>query len=177
MRVKNKNNNSNAGEPALPSPIALPRGRWWSRGNPVPSVPRWPSLVPLVHCVFGGPQKLWPQQPRPPLGGAGRGGPPSLPRRNAGFPPVCLFYSKKKSTQAVSTSPHLLNLVRVRLKAHQHYPMLPIPQFPVIYGRAPRPALADTAATSVPLTPRGNGAQTQRVRGLCHTQDGAESPS
>lgn len=97
MRVKNKNNNSNAGEPALPSPIALPRGRWWSRGNPVPSVPRWPSLVPLVHCVFGGPQKLWPQQPRPPLGGAGRGGPPSLPRRNAGFPPVCLFYSKKKT--------------------------------------------------------------------------------
>lgn len=40
IRVKNKNNNSNAGEPALPSPTPLPRSRRWSRGSPVPSVPR-----------------------------------------------------------------------------------------------------------------------------------------
>lgn len=134
-------------------------------------------LAPLIHCVFGAPRKLWPQQPRPPLGGVGRGGPPSQPLRNAGFPPFCLFYSKKKSTQAACTSPPPQPCVSSGLKAHQELPYAPILQFPVIYGRAPRTAPAGTGAASIPSHAASSGAPTQRVRGLCHAQDGAESPS
>lgn len=123
-------------------------------------------LAPLVPCVFGAPRKLWPQQPRLLLGGAGRGGPPRQPRRNAGFPPVCLFYSKKKvPTLLVLPSPHP-NLLRVQgLKRTGSFPMLPIRRSPFYTAvplaprpRAPRPHLS-------PLTPRGNGPPTQRVRG------------
>lgn len=55
--------------------------------------------------------------------------------------------------------------------------MLPILQLPVIYDCAPRTGPRAPGPHLSPLAPRGNGAPTQRVRGLCRTQDGAESPS
>lgn len=158
----------------LPSPSRAPTGPVVVPGQPRPF---GTPVAPLVPCVFGAPRKLWPQQPRPPLGGAGRGGPPSLPRRNAGFPPVCLFYSKK-TYPSCCYSPRPPTLLRVRgLKRTRSFLMLPIRSSPLYTAvplaprpRAPRPHRS-------PLTPRGNGAPTQRARGLSHTQDGAESPS
>lgn len=138
---------------------------------------RYPASPPRSLCFRRPAETLATITTAAAPGGSGEGRPAQPAAQKCGIPTRLLILHEKNVPKQLLRSP-LPNCVRVQgSKRTRSFPVLPIPQLPVIYDHAPRTALAGTGVTSVPPHTRGNRAPTRRVSGLCHTQDGAESPS
>lgn len=166
-------------EPAGSTGAPRPLGR--RRGNPPRPSP--PSAEQPAPC-FPRRGNFYHHNNRRPRGRGGRAGgrarrgcrPP--PRRNARSH-TCADFTVTKTHPGRLAAP-LLPHPLLQLKAWHApgaSPRCPAPHAAVTPGRGTPASPGRRGRRCPPLPLRGNGAATRRERGLCHTQDGAESAS